>query len=117
MTMRERRYGARHGIAQPVYIRYLKRPFLEARACNLSPSGMFLEIRALTLPVGTRIELELRGIGKRWLLPAIVIHCESNGLGVMFQQPQPELFREFTQISQATLPMSATPTSGDAVRA
>jgi hypothetical protein len=117
MTNRERRFGARLGIAQPVYIRYLKRPFLGANARNLSPNGMFLAVRALTLPVGTRVELEVRCVGKRWLLPAIVIHGDSSGLGVMFRQPQPALFRELTQTRHAALPLAPAFDPDNAIRA
>jgi hypothetical protein len=116
MTTRERRYGARHRIAQPVYIRYLKRPFLGASARNLSPNGMCLAVRALTLPVGTSVELELHCMGKRWLLPAIVIHGDSAGLGVMFQQPQPALFRELTQTHRDAVPPSIAREPGNAIQ-
>jgi hypothetical protein len=106
----ERRYSARHRLDLPVYIRYHKRPFLGARARDLSSGGMFLSVQALTLPIGTPIELELRCLGKRWLLPAIVSFGDNSGIGVMFQEPQPALFHAL--IEQGGLPLP--PLSADA---
>jgi hypothetical protein len=93
----ERRYSARHPIDLQVYIRYRKRRFIGARACNLSNQGMFLEVRNLTLPHGTLIELELDCLGKDWLIPSIVVHRRGSGIGIMFQEPQPDLYRGLTQ--------------------
>jgi len=108
----ERRYCARHRLELPVYIRYHKRPFLTAMARNLSTGGMFLSVKALTLPTGTPIELELRCLGKRWLLPAIVIHGNNSGIGVMFKSPQTELFHDLIHQADALLqPVVAGDTS------
>jgi hypothetical protein len=89
----ERRYSARHRIELPVYIRYGRRPFQGACAIELSIAGMFLSVHALTLPVGTPVELEFSGLGRHWLLPAVVVHGDNSGVGVMFREPQPELFQ------------------------
>jgi hypothetical protein len=108
----ERRYSARHSVSLPVYIRYRKRRFLTARARDLSVGGMFLAVQSLTLPTGTPIELEFRGLGRSWLLPAIVIHGDNSGIGVVFRDPQPELFRGLTQAVAATpLPVLSEPTA------
>lgn len=106
----ERRCRARHRVEVPVYIRYRKRPFLGARAVNLSEGGMFLAVKALTLPIGTAIELEIRSLGRRWLLPAFVIHGNGQGIGVMFRDPQPGLFRALVQDdAAASIPPPAQP--------
>lgn len=97
----EKRYCARHPLELPVYIRYHKRPFLTATARNVSTGGLFLSVKALTLPTGTPIELEFRCLGKRWLLSALVIHGDNSGIGVMFKSPQPELFHELIQQADA----------------
>jgi hypothetical protein len=98
MTMTvERRYCVRHPIDLNVYIRYRKRRFICARACNLSDDGMFLEVHNLTLPSGTMVELELQSLGQDRLIPAIVIHHSGTGIGVMFREPQSELYRALTQ--------------------
>jgi hypothetical protein len=93
----ERRYRVRHPIDISVHIRYRKRRFICARACNLSDDGMFLEVRNLTLPSGTMVELELQCLGQDRLIPAIVIHHSGTGIGVMFRESQPELFQSLTQ--------------------
>lgn len=112
----ERRYCARHRLELPVYIRYHKRPFLTATARNMSAGGMFLSVKALTLPAGTLIELELRALGKRWLLPAIVIHGDSTGIGVMFQTPQTALFQELINDATAVMPPVVAGDAGDPLR-
>jgi hypothetical protein len=94
----ERRYRARHPIDLNVYIRYRKRRFICACARNLSDEGMFLEVQNLTLPSGTMVELELQCLGRDWLVPAIVVHHLGTGIGVMFREPQVELFGALTQL-------------------
>ncbi len=113
----ERRYCARHRLELPVYIRYHKRPFLTATARSISAGGMFLSVKALTLPTGTPIELELRALGKRWLLPAIVIHGDNSGIGVMFQSPQTELFQELIHDASAAMPPVIKGDAADPLRA
>lgn len=114
---RERRYAARRGIELPVYIRYRKRPFLGASARNLSVGGMFLSVHSLMLPVGIPIELELRCLGKRWSLPAIVIHGDNRSIGVMFKDPQPALYRELMQQGFTGLPVTGAGDSENAIHA
>ena len=100
----ERRYCARHPLDLPVYIRYRKRPFLTAKARNVSASGMCLSVKALTLPAGTPIELEFRALGKRWLLPAIVTHSDNSSIGVMLQSQQSALFQELINGANDSMP-------------
>ncbi|MBK1644391.1 pilus assembly protein PilZ [Thiocapsa imhoffii] len=88
----ERRYGAREPIDLAVQIRYRKRRFITARGCNLSDQGLFLEVRNLTLPTGTLIELEFDCLGQEWRIPALVVHHQVRGVGVMFKDKQPQLF-------------------------
>jgi hypothetical protein len=109
----ERRYAARHPVDLPVYIRYRKRRFLAATARELSTDGMTLAVQSLTLPVGTPIELEFRGLGKSWLLAAVVIHGDNSGIGVMFRDRQPELFRGLTQTAGAMPPPVAAGSAGE----
>jgi hypothetical protein len=89
----ERRYSLRHQIDCSVYIRYRRRRFCRARGRNLCAEGMFLEVQSLTLPTGTLVELELDFEGADWLVPAIVVHHQAGGVGVMFREPRPELCR------------------------
>ncbi|EGV20387.1 PilZ domain-containing protein [Thiocapsa marina] len=100
----ERRYCARHPIDLPVSIRYRKRRFICAHACNMSNQGMFLEVRNLTLPTGILVELELECLGKDWLIPALVVHHRGSGIGVMFRDPQPALYQALTRDPARQLP-------------
>lgn len=101
----ERRYAARHRLQLPVYIRYGRRPFLGACARDLSVSGMFLSVQSLTLPTGTPIELELSCLGRDWLIPAVVVSGDNTGIGVMFREPQAELFRGLMQATDMLPPV------------
>jgi hypothetical protein len=107
----ERRYGERFPVDFRVQIRYRKRRFLCARARDLSTDGLYLEVRNLTLPSGTLIELELDHRGKYRLIPAVVIHHSGPGVGIMFRDPQPELFRDLVQMGPVT-PLGRMHTSG-----
>jgi hypothetical protein len=109
----ERRYGARHCIDLPVYIRYRRRPFLGASAHDVSVGGMFLSVHALTLPIGTPIELELTSLGRDWLIPAVVIHGDNTGIGVMFREPQPELFQALIAAAHMPPPPRTAGTEAD----
>lgn len=110
----ERRYTARQHLDTPVYIRYRKRRFQGARARAVSVGGMFLEVQSLTLPIGTHVELEFTRLGKAWRVPAIVVHGNNSGIGVMFNDQQPDLFRQLLDQPGDMLPPpvsseSATP--------
>lgn len=89
----ERRYCARHPLSLPVQVLYGRRRFCSARARTLSLQGMSLTLRNLTLPPGTLVELELDGLGRGWLVEAVVVHSAGAEVGVMFREPQPELYQ------------------------
>jgi hypothetical protein len=112
---KERRFGARRPIDLPVYIRYRKRRFLGAQARNITIGGMFLEVQSLTLPIGTPVELEFREFGRSWLIPGIVIRGNSQGIGVMFRDTQPDLFRELTQLRPDMPPPVAAAGNADSM--
>jgi hypothetical protein len=80
-----------------VQIGYRKRRFYGAQARNLSVQGMYLTVRNVTLPVGTPVELEMECLGKEWLVEAVVVHGTRSGVGVMFREPQPELYQGLIQ--------------------
>lgn len=55
--------------------------------------------------MGTHIELELSCLGRNWRIPAVVIHGDNTGIGVMFREPQPELFQGLTAIADMPPPI------------
>lgn len=112
---KERRLGARQPIDRAVYIRYRKRRFPGAQARNIAVAGMFLEVQALTLPVGTSVELEFRHLGRDWLIPASVTRSNENGLGIIFSEAQPELFRELTLGRTAMPPLAISDGAADSM--
>lgn len=97
----ERRYCARHPLSLQVQVLYGKRRFCSARVRSLSVQGMSLTLRNLTLPAGTLVELELDGLGREWLVEAVVVHSEGADVGVMFREPQPELHQGLLQTGVA----------------
>jgi hypothetical protein len=89
----KRKAGVRHPCSFRVDIRYGRRYFFSAKACNLSAEGMFLKTTAVTLPPGTHVVLEFRHRGEDWLVPAVAIHNDKRGVALKFQERQPQLFR------------------------
>jgi len=113
VTQQERRYCARHPIDLSVYIRYRRRRFRGAQGRDLSVGGMYLEVHALTLPIGTPVELEFSRLGRHWLLPAVVVHGSHSGIHVMFRDPQPALFHDIIQGADALPPPRAPQPRGE----
>ncbi len=93
----ERRSCTRHPVGFAVQIRYGKRRLHSAYGRDLSSDGLYLELRAVTLPEGTPVELEINALGYQWLVPALVTHRDSCGIGVSFLEPQPQLVADLIQ--------------------
>ena len=107
----ERRYSKRHPMDGDVYIRYRKQRAFPAKAVNCSMQGMYLETRSLTLLTGALVELEIFRGGNIWEIMGIVTHSDDDGVGVMFWQPQPELYESVVAKPprQAGMPPQRTP--------
>ena len=89
----ERRYSRRYPMTGDVYIRYRQGRAFYAQASNCSVYGVHLKTENLSLLTGSVVELEFFYNGKQWLITGLVIHGKSDGIGVMFWQTQPELYR------------------------
>ena len=63
-----------------------------ARACaeNISLDGMFIRSQPLHFPNKTSLEVEVEltrhGQAQRYRIPALVVHSEAGGAGLMFQR-------------------------------
>jgi len=117
--MAEHRYSAKHPIDIKVQILYHGRRFFAARGRSLTNQGMYLDVRNLTLPVGTQVELEMECLGRQWRLEAVVVHRSPAGVGVKFREAQPELGQGWAQepepgTSRAESQMSPRPARGRA---
>lgn len=88
----ERRYSKRYPMDGDVYIRYRKRRVFPARALNCSVQGIYLKTESLSLLTGALVELEIFRDGRQWEVMGVVAHSQQDGIGVMFWQPQPELY-------------------------
>jgi len=75
----------------PVQIRYGKRRLHSALGHDITPQGVYLEVRAVTLPEGTPVEVEIDAFGRRWLVAAVVTGSDRGGIEVSFDDPQPQL--------------------------
>jgi len=89
----ERRYCERQPVHLDVAIRYRDQRPLPATARNLSQEGMLLSLGPAVFPRGTLLDLEFAHRGYKWRFPALVVHRSSRGMGVMFPDFQPELYR------------------------
>lgn len=87
----EYRYGERHPIDIKVQIQFHGRRFFSARGRSLSDREMDLDVRHVTLPVGTRVELAMDCQGTNRQLGAVVVHHSPVGVRVRFLEAQPEL--------------------------
>ncbi|MGE5152663.1 MAG: PilZ domain-containing protein [Bdellovibrio bacteriovorus] len=97
----DRHHGARHPLGLPVQVLYGRRRVCGARVRSLSIQGMALTLRNLTLPPGTLVELELGGLGRAWLVEAVVVHSAGSEAGLLFRKPQPELYQGLLQAGWA----------------
>jgi hypothetical protein len=100
----ERRCCDRHPIRVQIQIRYGRRRFYSAFGRNLSSAGMWVEVRSLTLPVGTLVELEFEAIGRRCLVSARVVHHDATGIGLAFAEPRPNLLADLVQVENLPPP-------------
>ena len=89
----ERRYSKRHELSCDVYIRYRKQRAFPAQARNCSLYGMYLKTQSLTLLSGALVELDLYYNNRHWQITGLVTHTGKDGLGVMFWDEQPELYK------------------------
>ncbi|MGD9163740.1 MAG: PilZ domain-containing protein [Chromatiales bacterium] len=96
----ERRYSKRYPMEGDVYIRYRKQRVFPARAVNCSTQGMYLKTESLTLLTGALVELEIFRDGRLWEVMGVVCHAQPEGIGVMFWQPQPELYESVASAQQ-----------------
>jgi len=103
----EHRYRTRFASDIEVQIQYRNRRFRSARGRNLSDQGMYLEVSNLTLPTGTLVVLEVRDTDREWRLPAVVVHQDSTGIGVMFRDSHPEFLQSNTESLLPSMPLMA----------
>ena len=93
----ERRSGQRHAVLLSVKLRYSGEEGRLCRVHNLAPEGMLLENNSNLLRIGTEIELQVSWNDQTWNIPAVVTHCNSNCIGVMFSKRQLEFYRAVTK--------------------
>jgi hypothetical protein len=95
---------ARYRAGFQVHIRYGRRRLHSAFGRDPSVDGLYLELRAVTLPEGTPVDLEIEALGRHWLIPSVVTHRDQDGIGVSFIEPQPGLVAELAQAEPQPMP-------------
>ena len=93
----ERRSGLRHAVLLSVELRHAGNESRVCRVHNIAPEGMLLENNTKPLNIGSEVELQITRNDVVWNIPAVVTHCNSNCIGVMFSQRQSEFYRTVTQ--------------------
>ncbi|RLJ18893.1 hypothetical protein DJ030_10965 [bacterium endosymbiont of Escarpia laminata] len=86
----------RHVAAFQVELRYKTGGCIPALIKNISPEGVHMEIKAATEGIGAELDLAFTLEGENWRVPAVVIHSNPTGMGVMFRSPEHRLFRIVT---------------------
>lgn len=99
----ETRHQQRVRLTFDVHIIYRRRLF-QAAASNLSSEGIFLTTGALTLPTGTLIDMEFKLGVRKWLIAGLVVRQNPSGIGIMFRNPQPTLFKLAGEIAAVQPP-------------
>lgn len=84
----EHRYCKRYPVDFILEYIYRGRRSKISRARNISKEGMLLKTPSLTPPRGMTVVLRFLLDGRRWEIPAVVVHSKPGQIGVMFQNPQ-----------------------------
>jgi hypothetical protein len=103
----EHRSCSGHPVGFQVQIRYGRRRLHSARGCDPSSDGVYIEVRAVTLPDGTPVELEIEAGGRHWVVQAVVAHRDVCGIVARFLDPQPELVADLARAEALPMPLPA----------
>ncbi|MBL3600725.1 MAG: hypothetical protein JMN25_12810 [gamma proteobacterium endosymbiont of Lamellibrachia anaximandri] len=90
------RVTERHVAAFQVELRYKTGGCVPALIRNISPEGVHMEIETVPEGIGSELDLAFTLEGENWRVPAVVIHSNPTGMGVMFRSPKHRLFRIVT---------------------
>lgn len=79
-------------------------PVINATVRNMGRDGAYVETRGPVLSRGTAVDLELRlrmpGTEKRYRLPAMVMHHDTDGMGLLFRHLQDKDIRDIETLAQ-----------------
>lgn len=97
----ERRSEQRLEVSLSVELSHADSAGTTCRVHNLAPEGMLLENNQQLSTIGARVELQIKWSDRSWNIPALITHCNSECIGVMFCQRQSELYRTVTQLTSS----------------
>jgi hypothetical protein len=90
----EKRHHARVETRIPATIQHRGRSF-SAIVKNLSRGGLFLETGQLSIPRGNMVDACFRLDDKEWALSGLIVEqVDTDGLCIMFPEPQPALLEQ-----------------------
>lgn len=84
----EHRYSERIDLPLPVEVNYKDHPPMDAQVQNLSREGMFIQSHSQALTPGSLVYLTFHlpsSAATAFRIPAMVVHRQQTGIGVMFQ--------------------------------
>ena len=86
----EHRYSKRMPVHISSWIHARAMDDFPARIKNIGYDGALIESESVVFPMGATVELEFMlnadGRKNRFRLPAMVIHCSADGMGLMFRR-------------------------------
>ncbi len=93
MEQTEKRFSARHNTDFTAYIMWDGR-LIEARAINISNSGILLATKSLTCPTNTAVSLCCIVARQYHDIPGHIVHIENGKIAIAFNQTQPKFFQK-----------------------
>ncbi|NOY62822.1 MAG: PilZ domain-containing protein [Gammaproteobacteria bacterium] len=103
----EHRHSKRLSTCLPVYITCRGHRAFEATARNLSGDGMFLSTPGVTIPPYTLVDLSLSLHGDTHQIQAMVVYSSTEGVGVMFNGQQVDLYHQAAELHTPSLAVTA----------
>lgn len=80
----EQRWNLRAPVETSVELHVSGRPPLQGISSNVSLEGMFVRTDPLQVPTNTFVQIRLGGDRRTTTVPAVVVRCEHDGVGLMF---------------------------------
>lgn len=82
----EHRWSQRKKLTASTIIFVKKLPVLVGRCANISRGGIFICTGETTIHQNCSVELELNFQNRRLVVPAMLVHKSSEGIGLMFNE-------------------------------
>ena len=95
----EHRYYERNPVDFEVLVGWSDARLFRARAKNLSATGMMIDMPPDSIPFNKKLELYFRLLGRVYMVNALAVHANKEGIGLLFQTDQPDFYQCLRQIA------------------